>query len=333
MGTPSEKSPSLSVGIPTYNFAEFLPATLESILAQSGSGEVEILVVDGASTDETPAIMAEFCAKHPQIRYHRLPAKGGIDRDMAKVMELATTDYCWLFSSDDLMSDGALRMALNEIKSGCDVYLCKHMECLKDMTPLWEHPILKPDAAQVFELSIPSERVGYFERAVNSEAFFSFMGGLIVKRAAWNRVPLNEDFVGSCWAHAARFFELMKTGLRVKYTGRVFLQRRGENDSFSDRGLVKRYQLQVEGFHKLGDTFFGHDSREAGAIRRAILSEFNRWIVLRLKHRAAATPELESKQLLDRLVRMGYADFSVQGLITKLLYKWLPVRLCRRYYP
>jgi abequosyltransferase len=329
----SDESPSLSIGIPTYNFAEFLPATFQSILAQDGSDEVELVVLDGASTDETPVIMAEFCAKHPQIRYYRLAAKGGIDRDMAKVMELVTTDYCWLFSSDDLMSDGALRMALNEIKSGYDVYLCKHMECLKDMTPLWEHPILKPDVAGTFELSNPSERIGYFERAVNSEAFFSFMGGLIVKRAAWNRVPLNEEFVGSCWAHAARLFELMTSKLRVKYTGRVFLRRRGENDSFSDRGLVRRYQLQVEGFHKLGDRFFGHDSREARAIRRAILSEFNRWIVLRLKYRAAMMPELENKQLLDRLVRMGYADFSWQGQITKWLYKWLPLRLCRRYYP
>jgi abequosyltransferase len=325
--------PSLSIGIPTYNFAEFLPATLQSIFAQDGSDEVEIVVLDGASTDATPAIMAEFCAKYPQIRYHRLPSKGGIDRDMAKVMELASRDYCWLFSSDDIMSEGALRVALNEIKSGCDLYLCKHMECFKDMTPLWEHPILKPDTPGVFDLSNQAERIGYFDRAVNSEAFFSFMGGLIVNRASWHRVPLNEEFVGSCWAHAARFFELMQSGLRVKYTGRVFLQRRGENDSFSDRGLVKRYQLQVEGFHKLADTFFGHGSREARAIRRAILSEFNRHIVLRLKYRAATTPQLENKQLLDHLVNIGYADFSVQGEITKLLYKWLPLRLCRRYYP
>jgi abequosyltransferase len=329
----STESPPLSICIPTYNFAEFLPATLQSILAQDASDEVEIVVLDGASTDETPAIMAAFCATNPQIRYHRLASKGGIDGDMAKVVDLATGEYCWLFSSDDIMSDGALRIALNDIQSGYDLYLCKHMECLKDMTPLWEHPILKPDTPGTFELSDPAERVGYFERAVNSEAFFSFMGGLIVRRAAWDRLSLNEEFVGSCWAHVARFFEMMKSGLRVKYTGRVFLQRRGENDSFSDRGLVKRYQLQVEGFHKLADKFFGHHSREARAIRRAILSEFNRHIVLRLKYRAATSPQLENKQLLDHLVEIGYRDFSVQGQITKLLYKWLPLNLCRRYYP
>jgi hypothetical protein len=55
--------------------------------------------------------------------------------------------------------------------------------------------------------------------------------------------------------------------------------------------------------------------------------------VLRLKYRAATMPDLESKQLLDHLVQIGYQDVSWQGEITKLLYKLLPLRLCRRYYP
>ena len=66
--------------------------------------------------------------------------------------------------------------------------------------------------------------MAYFMRAVNSEAFFSFMGGLVVKRSTWNRVSLNADFIGSCWAHAARFFELMKSGLSLSYTSTGSLQ-------------------------------------------------------------------------------------------------------------
>jgi abequosyltransferase len=322
----------LSVPIPVYNFAEFLPETLDSILSQDCAEQVEILVVDGASTDGTPELMQRLCAGHPNLRYHRLPEKGGIDRDMAKCVELAKSEYCWLFSGDDIMSPGALRAILAEIESGHDVYILKHMECLKDMRPLMEYPVLEPDIPGVFELSDEAQRLDYFKRAKNSEAFFSFMGGLVVKRSAWNRLPLNSDFVGSCWAHAARFFELMKSGLSVKYTGRVRLQRRGENDSFSDKGLVRRYQLQVEGFHRLVDTFFGRDSAEAREVRRAIRSEFNRRLILILKVRCRDTPALESKQLLDHLVQVGYSDFNLTDAMTKLLYRWLPVRICRKYY-
>jgi abequosyltransferase len=322
----------LSVPIPVYNFAEFLPETLDSILRQDRIGEVEVLVVDGASTDNTPDLMRDLCAKHPNLRYHRLPEKGGIDRDMAKAVEVASSDYCWLFSGDDIMSPGALAAVLSDIESGHDVYLLKHMECFKDMTPLMEYPVLEPDVPAVFELSDPRQRIDYFKRARNSEAFFSFMGGLVAKRATWTRGRLNPDFIGSCWAHAARFFELMKGGLSVNYTARVGLSRRGENDSFSDRGLVKRYEIQVQGFHNLVNTFFGADSAEAREVRRAIRAEFNRRVVMNLKVLCNDKPQVESKQLLDRLVAMGYSDSGWEDQVTKLLYGWLPIRLSRRYY-
>jgi abequosyltransferase len=322
----------LSIPIPVYNFAEFLPETLRSILSQEGIENTEILVVDGASTDSTPRLMTEMCAKHPNLTYHRLSSKGGIDRDMAKAVELAEGEYCWLFSGDDVMNPGALRAVLCEIETDHDLYLVKHMECFKDMSPLMEYPVLEPDVPAVFELSDDAQRIDYFRRAVNSEAFFSFMGGLVVKRATWNRLPLNPDFIGSCWAHAARFFELMKGGLTVKYTGQVRLQRRGENDSFSDNGLVRRAQIHVEGFHRLADKFFGEESAEAREVRRAIRSEFNRRLVLILKVRCHDTPSLESKHLLDHLVQIGYSDLNFRDEITKLLYRWLPVPVCRKYY-
>jgi O-antigen biosynthesis alpha-1,3-abequosyltransferase len=322
----------LSIPIPVYNFAEFLPETLQSILSQARVENTEIVVVDGASTDNTPRIMREFCAKYPNLKYHRLPEKGGIDLDMAKAVELSNGEYCWLFSGDDLMSPGALQAVRKDIESGHDIYLLKHMECFKDMTPLMEYPVLEPDLPAVFELSDPAQRSDYFRRARNTEAFFSFMGGLVVKRATWHSVALNPDFVGSCWAHSARFFELMKRGLRVSYTARVGLSRRGENDSFSDKGLVNRYRIQVEGFHKLANAFFGPASNEAREVRRAVRTEFNRGVVMNLKVLCDARPQVESKQLLDHLVAMGYSDSGLPETVTKLLYRWLPIRLARRYY-
>ena len=324
----------LSVPIPVYNFAGFLPETLASIMQQDRVDEVEVLVVDGASTDNTADVMRDLCAKYSNLRYHRLPEKGGIDRDMAKSVELSRGEYCWLFSGDDIMNPGALKDVLADLDSGHDLYLLKHAECFGDMRPLHaEYPILEPNEPRAFQLSDKAQRLDYFKRAVNSEAFFSFMGGLVVKRSTWNRVPLNPDFVGSCFAHSARFFDLMKSsGLSVKYTGRVGLSRRGENDSFSDRGLVNRYRIQVEGFHKIVNTFFGPHSAEAREVRRAVRTEFNRIAVMNLKALCHDRPEIESKQLLDRLVATGYSDFTVEDQVTKLLYKWLPIRLIRKYY-
>lgn len=313
-------SVTLSICIPVYNFGKFIPETLQSILRQDGVGDVEVVVVDGASTDDTAEVMGEFQRSHANVKYVRLPAKGGIDRDMAKAVEHSSGDYFWLFSGDDIMRDGALAKVRAEIESGCDVYLCKHMEYYADTSVWKEYPIFAADDESVFELSDKAQRLRYFRRALNTEAFFSFMGSLVVKRSAWNRVPLNEDFVGSCWAHAARMFELIPGGLKVKHLAGYHLDRRPDNDSFSDRGMVNRIRISIEGYHKIANSFFGRRSVEAYHIRRVVKHEFHLDHLLLGKFMCDLDPNGESRALMDRLARLAYSDFSLADLLTKLRY-------------
>ncbi|WP_020175433.1 glycosyltransferase family 2 protein [Methyloferula stellata] len=320
----------LSIAIPVYNFANFIPETLNSIIGQEHGNTVEIVVTDGASTDRTPEVMAEFCSKYPNIIYNRLPQKGGIDRDMASALEATHGEYVWLFSGDDIMHPGSLATILGEIRSGDDIYICKHMECTGWMEPLFEYPVLEPDIPGVFDLSDPVQRLAYFKRAINSEAFFSFCSGLIIRRSTWDRVPLDENFVGSCWAHCARFFSLMPKGLRVNYLGRVLLSRRGENDSFSDKGLVERYKMQVDGFHDIVDAFFGQNSPEAREVRRAIRYEIHPLMTLILKFLCYLHPKIEDKALLDRIVARAYQDPSWECIKVRLKYALIPSWVIRR---
>ena len=53
------QQPWLSVLIPTYNGENFLPAALESILVQ-GDNDIEVIVVDDGSTDDTKEKIASF---------------------------------------------------------------------------------------------------------------------------------------------------------------------------------------------------------------------------------------------------------------------------------
>jgi len=53
------ESPLISVIIPTYNYAPFLPEALDSIIAQAYS-PLEIIVVDDGSTDDTAALSSTF---------------------------------------------------------------------------------------------------------------------------------------------------------------------------------------------------------------------------------------------------------------------------------
>jgi glycosyltransferase involved in cell wall biosynthesis len=63
-------TPLLSICIATYNRADYIGETLDSIIPQL-TDNVELLVVDGASTDNTEDVVRTYT--DPRIRYVRLP--------------------------------------------------------------------------------------------------------------------------------------------------------------------------------------------------------------------------------------------------------------------
>ena len=135
---------NISICIPVYNCANFLKHALDSILAQSDM-QHEIIVYDGGSTDNTPAIMEQFVRNWSNLRYFRNTQRGGIDADLDKCVSLSKGEYCWLFSGDDVMRPGALKKVDELIKSNHDLYICKHTICNINMKFMYEYPVFKPD--------------------------------------------------------------------------------------------------------------------------------------------------------------------------------------------
>ena len=323
----------LSVAIPTYNFAKYLPETLDTIVAQTRGSEIEILILDGASTDDTPTLIKKYQCFHPNIKYVRLDERGGIDRDMARAVTHSSGDYCWLFSGDDLMLPGALDKALNHIESGLDLYLTRHLEWVDDRGEWVEWPTLNVSHEPVFELSNQVERHDYFSRAANTEAFFGFIGGLIVKKSTWESVSINEEFVGTCWAHVARLFEIMPKGLSVKVLSEPYLKRRPDNDSFGFGSVTSRFQLTIDGFLKIVDHFYGVQSFEAQQVRRVLRNEYhplNMWLG---KFLCLIDPGREDIGLMDRLVAALYGDRSWSSWGVRFHYARVTPRRFRKWQP
>jgi abequosyltransferase len=315
----------LSICIPTYNFGEFIGETLDSILPQVVAG-VEVVILDGGSTDDTTAVVRRYQERYPELRYERRDEKGGIDRDMARTVDLARGEYCWLFSSDDLMPPGAIAAILGEIDSGFDVYLCGLTICTRDMHPVKDHKILSLGTGSTFDLAVERDRRVFFEHAETTTAFFSFLGSVIFRKERWDEVELNEDFVGSCWAHAARMFELIPSGLRVKYLRTSYVHKRSDNDSFMDVGLVRRYAISIDGYHRLARTFFGEDSWEAWHIRRVVTNEFHARAMLYAKMVTRDAPA-EERAMLTRLAAVNYGDPTWRNRGYRVVYKLTPVPL------
>lgn len=318
----------LSICIPTYNFGKFIGQTLDSLLPQV-SASVEVIVLDGGSIDDTADIVSIRQREYPMLTYHHQNFRGGIDRDIEKVVSLAQGQYCWLFSADDIMLPGAVNKILEAIKSNADVYICEHVLCNLKMDPISEHPPFNNIShPRLFNLGDASQRKEYFRSARTSEAFFSFLSGPIFRKTIWDSANIPESFRGTCWIVAGHLLSMVSKGLTVNYLGETLLHKRGENDSFSDRGMVNRFRIAIETFHHVGNSVFGKFSEEAFHIRRVLQLDIPFRYLILAKLKAAEHPDREDIQVLNRLAMMHYADPSISNWIKYTLYKAaIPVTL------
>jgi abequosyltransferase len=113
---------TLSICIATFNRAHTIGATLDSIVPQL-TDEVELLVLDGASTDSTEEVVTELARRCEQLRYVKLPQNNGLDRDFDTCVSLARGQYCWLMSSDDFLKPGAIRRVLTALNGNLSLII------------------------------------------------------------------------------------------------------------------------------------------------------------------------------------------------------------------
>jgi glycosyltransferase involved in cell wall biosynthesis len=95
--------PKVTIAIPTYNRARtFLPTTLGSACAQTFR-DLEILVSDNASADDTQAVVSSF--NDARIRYHRHPENVGSSKNMDFCVANARGEYLVVVPDDDFLDE------------------------------------------------------------------------------------------------------------------------------------------------------------------------------------------------------------------------------------
>ena len=94
---------TVTVGVPVYNGAHHLERCLECLRTQTFK-DIEVLIYDNASTDETPTIAARFAKADPRFKYYRQSENRGVAANFIDVMEAAKSDY-FLWRADDDFSE------------------------------------------------------------------------------------------------------------------------------------------------------------------------------------------------------------------------------------
>lgn len=105
----------ISIIIPCYNSCITLDRCLESVLNQTYKN-IEIIVVDDGSTDDTESKMKRYCENNQNIKYFKLP-HGGVARARNYGLEKAVGDYIVFMDSDDnFLSYNALEITAKALE-------------------------------------------------------------------------------------------------------------------------------------------------------------------------------------------------------------------------
>jgi abequosyltransferase len=207
----------LSICIATFNRGRYIVETLDSIVAQMRPG-VELLIVDGASTDDTSERMDQFRYRFPDVRYYREPHNSGVDQDFDKAVGYATGRYVWLMTDDDIMLDDAVSRVCTALEDRPDLLMVNSQVENADLTKVLNARSIGID-----------HDVDY---ACADDAFMidmarglTFIGSVIIKRDLW-LARERARYYGSLFVHVGVIFQSPQIGrirvlaeplLRIRY--------------------------------------------------------------------------------------------------------------------
>lgn len=235
----------ISFVIPTLNFAKFLPETLDSIVNE-GHSDIEIVVFDGGSTDDTLDVLERYRIKWPYIKVVSATERGNIDIDLNKAVAEATGDYIWTMSADDVLMPGWSQEIIEILRADPDLLLVPAIHCDIKMRPRRDYPILKNHGAEPLNVVLAGDEdlFSYLEQVRTSEGLFSFCSACLVRRERLLEVPVLEQANGTCWRYSARLIAVLTNyPSSITVLGRPHIYKRGDNDSFSHAGLIRRLKI------------------------------------------------------------------------------------------
>lgn len=154
---------NLSIVIPCYNYARFLPRLFASLAGQGGVlPDAEIIVVDDGSRDGSADVARELCAglDLPAWKVLDAPHSGLPGRTRNLGLAEASGDYLLCLDPDDEIAPGYLAAVLDALKAGADVaytdYLRVNPDGVREVVAL---PEFEPDLLRAQNILAPTAAI------------------------------------------------------------------------------------------------------------------------------------------------------------------------------
>ena len=186
--------PLLTIAIPTYNGSRTIRNMLDLLLPQCNA-QVELLISDNCSTDNTEQIINEYKSKWTYIEYHRNETNIGPDANFLQCMQMARGCFTWLVSDDDIVMEGAVEKVLEYLSKHKDVGLVyvTTRDFRGSYTGISNCTIHKPEVEEDLYIN---DKVKFMTYA---GAYWGFMSSYICNTARFNGIENPERYYSTYW--------------------------------------------------------------------------------------------------------------------------------------
>lgn len=246
----------LAICIPTLNRSNYLRGLLENISLEINnhnlSEDIQVVIVDGKSNDDTESMVKSFNIKC-DLKYFRREERKGIDKDIIKSVELSNSKYCWLFSDDDRFTNGALSHLLTLLRENIDLSGCFsnrlsfNFQLTNRVVEINEWP------GKIYKKNHLFTKKGECIKALGMD--FGFISSQIINRHLWLKALGTEDYgkmYKSYYLMVHIFFKMMDENFKWLFIQRPLLKQRTGNDTLlNNEGVMKRQRIEHESFEKI----------------------------------------------------------------------------------
>jgi glycosyltransferase involved in cell wall biosynthesis len=196
---PQIDYPKVSVGIPTRNSNGNIQGAIMSVINQ-GYPNIEIIISDDDSTDNTEVLCTELSKKYPVIRYIRQKENIGLFENFDFVLNASTGEYFMWLADDDAFEPGIISVYVNFLKNNPEYAL------VSGQILYWDD-----DRSLFYEKDFTMEQKSKYVRVINY--YFKVVHGAIyygmMRKTIAQSVP-QRSRIGDDWHFVAALAYLGK---------------------------------------------------------------------------------------------------------------------------
>lgn len=306
--------PTVNILVPTYNRANYLRETIQSVLVQTYEN-IEVLVFDDASPDNTPSVMAEFLAE-PRVAYVRHSTNLGMAGNWKAAIEAATGEFFCLLNDDDTLEPDFIESLLFPLLNNEDLILsfCDHW--IMDSKGLRLCEESEKNTRQWNRSSLEGRLQDFAYSALVDRS--SYIGATLFRRSTVISDFIDERAKG--FADAWLFYQYVKTGYGAYYIPKRLMNYRVHSGGMSRTQSWRPYMTEGNLFwyqQMLSDPEMSGIHKFIEAEMASVLTEHGLGLLASGKHREAYHAFKESLQLKRRAKALaGYSLASLGSLGT-----------------